>query len=186
MSPFEPVGERARWRVIYDLLREAPTDSVVSYKELGDALGLDPDKQRHSIQMAIRRAAAEHENEDNRAVDVVPNEGYRVVAASEHLTLARRHQKKAGKALARGHSKAVHVDLAGVDPEIRKALEVTAQAFSLQMDFNRRFAVRQSQLEKAVREITDTQVADRKRTDDEVARLRERVELLERDGKDKT
>jgi hypothetical protein len=132
--------------------------------------------------MAMRRAALELEQVDKRAVDVVPNKGYRVVPANVNLQLARRHQKKAGKSLQRGHSKAVNVDLSDVDdPEVRKALVVMGQAFALQMDFNRRFAVRQSQLEKAVNEITGTQAEDRKRSDEEIARLRERIERLEKD-----
>lgn len=182
MNPFQPIGEQARWRIIYDILRDIPVDSVVTYEQLGDALNLDPDKERHAIQMAMRRATSELENENNRTTDSVPNEGYRVVTAGEHLALARRHQKKAGRSLARGHSKAVHVDLSSVeDPEVRRALELTAQAFSLQLDFNRRFAVRQSQLEKAVQEIAETQGANKQRSDEEVARLRERIERLERE-----
>jgi hypothetical protein len=186
VNAFQPIGAQARWRVIYGILCKTPTNGTVTYETLGEALGLDPDGDRHAIQMAMRRAAAEHEAEDKRAVDVVPNEGYRVVPAPEHLDLARRHQKKAGRSLVRGQSKVVNVDLSDIeDPEVRKALELTAQAFSLQLDFNRRFAVRQSQLEKTVHEIAGTQSADRKRTDEEVARLRERVELLEREREEK-
>ena len=179
LNAFKPAGERARWRILYDILRDAETGSVVTYEELGEALGLDPGKDRHMIQMAMRRAAQEHEREDKRAVDVVPNEGYRLVEASVNLRLARGHQKKAGRSLARGQSKAVNVDLTGVDPEVRHALEITAQAFALQMDFNRRFAVRQNRLEKAVAEITEAQSEDRQRSADEVAKLRERIERLE-------
>jgi hypothetical protein len=181
VNPFQPAGERARWRVIYDLLRDAETGSVITYEDIGEALGLEPDKDRHAIQMAMRRAAAEHEREDKRAVDPVPNEGYRIVEAPEHLTLARKHQRRAGRSIARGHSKVVNVDLTGVEPEVRHALEITAQAFALQMDFNRRFAVRQSRLEQAVQEITGTQAEDRKRTDEEVAELRERIARLEQE-----
>lgn len=181
MNAFKPIGEQARWRIVYGLLRKAATGSVVTYEAIGGALALDPDNDRHAIQMAMRRAAREHEVEDRRAVDVVPNEGYRVVEAREHLTLARRHQKKASRSLARGQSKAVHVDLSGVDPDVRHALEVTAQAFALQMDFNRRFAVRQSRLEQAVQEITGVQAEDRQRSEAEVAKLRERIERLERE-----
>jgi hypothetical protein len=182
MSPFEPAGEQARWRIIYEILKTTPVDGLVTYEQLGEALELDPDKDRHAIQMAVRRAAQEYERGDKRALDAVPNEGYRVVKAGEHLDLAKRHGRKAGKSLQRGHSKAVNVDLSEVeDPEVRRALELTAQAFSLQMDFNRRFAVRQEQLEATVREITDTQAADRQRSADEVAKLQERIERLERE-----
>jgi len=181
MSPFDPIGEQARWKTVYELLRDAPVDTIVTYGEMAEALNLDPVKDRHTVQMAMRRAAQELERENKRTVDVVRNEGYRIVEPREHLALARRHQKKAGRSLSRGHSKVINVDLSGVDPEVRHALEITAQAFSLQMDFNRRFAVRQAQLEDAVRDITNTQSADRKRSEEEVAQLRERIERLERE-----
>lgn len=180
MSAFRPQGDQARWRTVYDELRKAATGSVVTYEQLGHALSMDPEEDRHAIQMAVRRAAAEHEREDKRAIDVVPNEGYRIAEAREHLTLARRQQKRAGRSLGRGHSKAVNVDLSGVDPDVRHALEVTATAFAMQMDFNRRFAVRQSRLESAVQEITTAQAGDRQRSAEEIARLRARVERLER------
>jgi len=182
MNAFQPIGEQARWKTVYAILRKAKTNKVVTYDELADALTLNPATDRHAIQMAARRAAHELETEDNRAVDPVPNKGYRIVPAPENLALARRQGKKAGRALARGHSKAIHVDLRGVDPEVRRALELTAQAFSLQMDFNRRFAVKQTQLEQAITEITAAQTADRRRSEDEVAQLRERIERLEHDG----
>lgn len=181
MSPFDPIGDVSRWKLAYEALRPAATNTVVTYDELGEVLGLHPVRDRHAIQMAMRRAGRELEVVDKRAIDAVPNKGYRIVPAPENLDLARRHQKKAGRSLARGHSKAVNVDMSGIeDPEVRKALELTATAFALQMDFNRRFAVRQSQLEKAVHEITEAQSQDRERSAEEVAKLRERVERLER------
>jgi polyhydroxyalkanoate synthesis regulator phasin len=181
VNAFQPKGEQARWRAVYDILCKAETGSVVTYEQLGAMLRLDADEDRHAIQMAVRRAAVEHEQVDKRAIDAVPNVGYRIAEAPEHLGLARRHQRKAGRSLVRGNSKAVNVDLSDVDPEVRHALEVMAQAFALQMDFNRRFAVRQSRLEDAVREITETQSSDRQRTAAEVAQLRARVEKLERE-----
>lgn len=173
MSPFQPAGERARWRIVYDLLVKTETGGTVTYEQLGEALDLDPESDRHLIQMAVRRAAAEHEVLGGRALDVVINKGYRIVHVPEHLMLARRHQRKAGKALARGRSKVDHVDLSGVDAETRQAFEVVAQAFALQADFNRRLDLRQKKLEKQVRAV-------KAETSDEVAELRERLERLER------
>lgn len=184
---FQPVGQQARWLTVYGLLRDAPAGSVVSYDTLGGALGLDPDKDRHAIQMAMRRAAVEHLECDSRAVDVVPNEGYRVVHAPEQLGIAQRHGRKAGRSLARGHSASANVDLSEVtDPEVRKALELTAQAFALQMDFNRKFAVRQSQLERALANATASQQADRDKAATEFSRLQERVEQLEKERREAT
>ena len=178
-APFEPIGKQARWKTVYELLAKASTNDLVTYDELGEALGLDPDGERSLIQQAIHRAAKEHERNDKRAIDAIPGKGYRVVEPTEHLELARRHQKKSGRSLARGASKVINVDLNGLEPEVRAAFDVLGHAFRLQMDFNRRFEVRQSKLEETVRDIQDSQHTDRKRTDEEVAELRERLARLE-------
>ena len=68
---FQPLGEQARWKTVYEILQATPTDVVITYEELGDALTLDAEADRHAIQMAMRRAAAELESEDKRAVDPV-------------------------------------------------------------------------------------------------------------------
>ena len=180
MGAFRPIGLQARWRTIYEMLRGTPTDTVITYDELGEALGLHPDDDRHAIQMAMRRAATELEHEDLRAVDVEANKGYRIVQAPERLGLARKQGKKATRALARGYSKAAHVDLSEVnDPVTRRALELTAQAFAMQMDFNKRFAVRQEQLEKAVQGISEVQAADRRQASAEVTELRAELARLQ-------
>lgn len=178
-APFEPIGKQARWRTVYEIIAAKPMNGMVAYDELGDALGLDPLDERGLIQQAVHRAAREHEKLDKRAIDVIPGKGYRVVEPAEHLDLARRHQRKSSRSLARGHSKAVNVDLNGLEPQVRAALEVVGHAFRLQMDFNRRLDVRQSKLEETVRDIADSQRHDRKRTDEEVAELRERLARLE-------
>jgi hypothetical protein len=179
MSPFTPAGDRARWRTVYDLLVKAETGATVTYEALGEALRLDPVAERHLIQMAIRRAAREHEVLDGRALDAVRNVGYRIVHVPEHLTLAQRHQKKAGRALERGRSKVDHVDLSGVDPDTRRAFEVVAQAFAMQAEFNKRLDIRHKRLERQVQAIKDSAESALQHTSDEVAALRERLERLE-------
>lgn len=178
-APFEPLGDKARWRTVYEILATTPTGDVITYETLGEALGLHPVNERPKIVQAFRRAARQHETEDNRAVEAVPGLGYRPVDPSGSLELARGQQKRAGRSLARGHSKAVHVDLNGVDPQVRAALETIGKAFVLQMDFNRRFEVKQQRLEQTVREIADSQAQERKRTDEELDELRARLARLE-------
>jgi FtsZ-binding cell division protein ZapB len=178
-APFQPLGEQARWKTIYEILKAAPMNGVVTYTQLATALDLDPLKERQAIQQAMQRAAREHEALDKRAIDAVRGEGYRIVEPREHLDLARRHQRKSSRALVRGHSKAVNVNLNGVEPQVRAALETVGRAFALQMDFNHRFDVRQTRLEEVVRAIADSQHDDRKRTTEEVAELRERLARLE-------
>ncbi|MGH3205115.1 MAG: hypothetical protein ACRDP5_24155 [Streptosporangiaceae bacterium] len=175
MTQFQSIGEQARWKTVYAILQGKPTDVVITYDELGEALGLDAEADRHAIQMAMRRAGTELEAEDKRAVDSVPNEGYRIVHDPERLGLARQQGKKATRALVRGYSKAANVDLSEIeDPNVRRGLELTAQAFQVQMEFNKRFAVRHEQLEKELQKVAQAQAAD-------VARLNERIERLERE-----
>lgn len=175
MSPFAPAGNQARWRALYDLLVTASVDSVVTYDQMGEAVNLHPDDDRHAIQMALRRAAQEFEEADKHALVAIPNVGYRVVEAREHLTLAKDQQRRASRALARGHSKVVNVDATGVNPEVRHALMVVAQALSMQMDMSRRLDVRQSNLERVVQVVT----AKQERSDEEVADLKARLARLE-------
>lgn len=178
-QPFEPIGKQARWKTVYDLLKRTPTGTVVTYKQLADELGLDAVRHRDAIRGAVIRAAKEHEEKDKRAIQVVRGEGYRPVDARVNIELARKHQKRAGRSLVRGHSKAVNVDLNGVEPTVRAALETLGHAFVLQMDFNKRFEGKQAKLEETVREIADSQAEDRKRTAEEVAELRARLARLE-------
>lgn len=178
-APFEPIGTQARWKTVYELLRKTPTGTVITYRQLADLLGLDAERHQAAIRGALARAAKEHEVQDKRAIEAVRGEGYRPVDASVNVVLARKHQRRAGRSLARGYSKAVNVDLNGVEPQVRAALETIGHAFVLQMDFNRRFEGKQARLEETVREIADSQAEDRKRTAEEVAELRARLARLE-------
>lgn len=150
MSRFEPVGEEARWRVAYRLLRVAPTGTVVTYELLGEALGLHPFRDRTKIQAAVRRAAEDHLTNERRAIQATADEGYRVVDATGQLALSRAHQKKALREVERSHEVAVNVDLNGVDPAVRARLEAQAETTAAQLEYNRRLEGRLRQLEAAV------------------------------------
>ncbi len=175
MSPFQPAGPTARWRIIYAIIRDKPTGTIVTYEELATALDLHPGDDRHTIQLAMRRAAKESETQDLRAIEPIPNQGYRIAAPAEHLRLAKGQQQRSRRALARGHSKVVHVDLTGMEPEVRKAFDVVAVAFSMQMEMARRLDAKQAHLEAAVRDIQETQ----SRSADEITELKARLERLE-------
>lgn len=178
MNTFHPVGEVARWRVIYDALKPLAVDDVLTYEDASSLLGLDPETDRSTIQAAIRRASRTFEKADKHALVAVPNVGYRVVRADEHVVLARGQQRRASRALERGHSKVVNVDLRGLSPEVRALTEATARAFSMQMDFNRRFDVRQNRLESVISEVS--QRTDR--SEAEIAELKARLARLESDA----
>lgn len=175
MSNFEPVGERARWLEVYDLLVATETNGIVTYEAMATALGLDPNTDRQLLQMTMRRAAKQHEVVDKRAVTAVPNRGYRVVEPAEHLGLARRQQVRSARALKRGHSKAVNVDMSKIEPETRKALDMVASVIAMQMDFNRRAETKLAAHERAIQSLT----AATERTEQEREEFRERLERLE-------
>lgn len=175
MSNFEPAGEKARWKYLYELLRNTNDGGIITYKEMADALGMDPEADRQSIRAAWYRAAKEHEEVDKRAVEVVPNKGYRIVAPKEHLELARKQQKRSGRALVKGQSKVVNVNLSNVDSETRRAFEVVAQMMAQQMDFSRRAEKKLTDHEQ----LLGTLVEAKERTDAERDEIRERLERLE-------
>jgi chromosome segregation ATPase len=175
VSPFEPAGDRARWRILYELFVARTVGDILTYETMAQALDLHPADDRHTIQVAMRRASRELEEENKHATEAVKNVGYRIVEPEEHLNLARRQQNKSSKALVRGNSKVVNVDLSDVDPEIRKAFQVMASAFAMQMEFNRRTDVRQKKLEESLDSIKQQS----NRTDEELNELRARLERLE-------
>jgi hypothetical protein len=175
VKPFEPVGQEARWRTIYALLKANGVGDTLTYERMGEALDLDPERDRQTIRTALYRAAREYEHVDKHALEAIPNVGYRIVEAIEHLTLAQRQQRRAGRALQRGHSVAVNVDFNGMDPSVRKGFEVVGQAFALQMDFNRRFDVRQKRLESVVHHTGERT----ERNEAEIVELKERLARLE-------
>jgi hypothetical protein len=172
---FEPAGERARWLVVYDLLAATETNGVVTYEAMAEALGLNPTADRTTLQNVMRRAAKEHETVDKRAVTAVPNVGYRVVEPQEHLGLARRQQTRSTRALKRGHSKAVNVDMSRIEPETRKALDMVASVIAMQMDFNRRAERKLTQHDQAIRSLTEAT----ERTEKERQEILDRLNRLE-------
>lgn len=177
MEYFKPAGEKARWKYLYELLLKIDDNGILTYQEMADALGLDVDADLQVIRVALYRAAKEYEEVNKRALEVVPNKGYRVVAPKEHLDLARRQHSRSSRALARGQSKVVNVDMAGMDPQTRHAFEVVAQGFAQQMDFNRRFENRLSRQEQLTAELVQQTAS---RTDAERDEIKERLARLER------
>jgi hypothetical protein len=175
MSPFTPQGDQARWRYIYDLLVKAKTGEIVTYEAMGDALSLDPDADRHKIQMAMRRAAREHLKIDLRSVEPVANAGYRVTETERKLELARKHQAKAVRSVRRGRAHVDYADLASVDEATRNLFEAMAWKFAQQDEVIHRLDVRQKRHERQLQATVSAQ----EETAQQLADLRERLARLE-------
>lgn len=177
--PFTPLAGRSRWEILYGVLVKHGVGDLIPYEELGGALDLDAVKDRHTIQLAMRRAGREYLRRDERALIAVPNEGYRVVRADEQVGLAQGRQRRARVQLARGQDLATYVDTSELSPEQRRVFEVMAVAFGMQMEVMRRLDVRQRRLEEALATMAARVETTEERTDDQVRDLRERLERLE-------
>lgn len=150
---FKPLGDRARWRVLLDLLRDTKTGEVLTYRAAYAALGLpdaDTTANRRVVQVAMRDAMDHLLKEDSRAVEAVRNEGYRVVEPSRQVDLARNHQDRARREVEAGRAHVTHIDLNGLSPEGRALAETMHRAFSAQADMMRRLDVRQQNLAAVV------------------------------------
>lgn len=107
--PFKPKGEIAQWRIIYRLLQEAEVGATITYQTVAEALDLDPETDRHRLQAAARKAATKLLEVDTRAVEVIPDIGYRTVLAARQIPLAGQQVERAGRAMDRGNALATHV-----------------------------------------------------------------------------
>jgi len=175
--PFTPIAGKARWKIVYDMVKGLDIGDQISYRQLGRAMNLTREEDRVTVQGAVRQALPHLEVDEKKTLVNVPNVGYRVAEPAEHVVLARKHQGRALRQLTRGHSRAVNVDLSEVDSNTRRALEMIAQGFALQMDFNRRFDVRQRNMERALSTVAKNQ----DRTAEEIEALKERLHRLEND-----
>lgn len=130
MSPFAPKGEIAQWRIIYRLFQQAATDQTLTYEQLGDALELDPADDRHRIQAAARKAAKQFLDVNDRAVEVVPNVGYKVVPAVRQIPMAGQQVDRAGRALDRGRALTTHVRMEELTEQERQIVNTMALGFA--------------------------------------------------------
>jgi hypothetical protein len=159
-EPFNPIGEKARWKLIFVLLQAVATNAILTYDEMTRVL--DKGVTRDKIQNAARRAGQELLLTESRAIEAV---------------LARGHQRKSSRALGRSADLVTHVDLNKVeDPEVRKALVAAAHVIEAQRQFNKNMDIRQRNLEQLVADHQE----ETGRTAEEVAKLRERLSALER------
>lgn len=179
MSPFQPEGEKARWKYIYDLLSVIPEEQVATYEELAEEIGIeksDPNL-RVKVQMAVRRATTELERNNHRTVESVRGQGYRVVKPEGHMDLAKLHHKKAGRSLVRGQAKVASVDLNRIeDPEVRKGFETMALAFGQQIEFNKRMEKKSKKQDWAIEQLRSETEHVKLTTETDIEELRLRQE----------
>lgn len=184
-EPFEPKGLEARWRTLYRLLQDVEVGGVLTYAAMAEALDLDVAADRHTMQLAMRRASKELETVDKHATEAVPNVGYRVVLPPEHLGLAKLHQRKMGRSLDRSRSKVTNVDYNEIDDMTRTTFELVGRALGMQQEMLRRLNIGQHNLEKAVTAVKVQQETDMEKVNKRLEWLEEQQAKREGSGPEK-
>lgn len=171
---FQPIGDRARWRVCYDALAGNEPGTIITYAQLSAVL--DAGISRERIQGAVRRAAKDLLVAEHKALDPVPNVGYRIVHAEEHMDLAKRDQRRSRRALVKGHTTLDHTDLNQIeDPVVRRTFQAATAALAQTITMVRWMDLRHSKLAERVQEFAERS----DRTESEVEELRRRLAKLE-------
>lgn len=177
--PFEPVGDVARWRLVFDLLvatlAESGVDFVVTYKDMAEALDLDPDVDRRTIQGVMPRAAKEFLEVHKHAMKAVPNQGYRIVKPAEHLGLAQERSSRATRHMVKADSVVTNVDFNGMESEVRRSFEVIGRVVRFQMGMMRQLDIRQRDVDERLAAVQ----ANVQRTERDVQTHSERLAWLE-------
>lgn len=165
------------WRVIYDLLRAAEPGRIIHWEILGEALGKDATdlSQRSTVNQAVRRAVKELEEVDQRTARNVRGYGYKVISNGERLELAQKHQKRAVREVGLARRQVTNVDLAAMDPNTRKAFEMTALALGHQAQVMERLSIDQKNLETVMENVR----AEQRQHAEDMGNLHNRLAALE-------
>jgi hypothetical protein len=114
---FSPRGDKPEWRLVYEeLLANADYGHVVTYSELADVLNRDV-KDRQRLRAPIARARRELGNLRSMWLVAVPNVGYRVIQANEHVSVADDHKHRGQRQFTRMLDVSRATNLSRLTPE---------------------------------------------------------------------
>lgn len=119
MTPFQPKGAVAEWRLLYDEVAKLRPDEVFTIEQAEEALGRPLGQNRSPVY----RATLELERNHRRTLATVRGVGYRVALPSEHLGLGLAHSDRARTAMKRGVERAEAADRKGLTPSQARRLE---------------------------------------------------------------
>jgi hypothetical protein len=128
--PFEPKGEVAQWRVLYRVFQSTDVGETITYQQLGEVLDVDPRTERHRIQAAARKAGQQLLRKDDRAVEVVPDEGYRVVPAGRQIAMAGGQIERATHSLDKGKDLTTHIRMDELSTQEQQIVQTMAVGFA--------------------------------------------------------
>lgn len=181
-DPFEPRGERAEWRIVYDRLKTLAIDQVISYETLSELLGRPFRDDRAPLYRAMR----ELETQDKRTLENVRCRGYRVVHPTEHEKLATAHVRKSHRQLTKAKGRVDSADRTGLDQETRRRLDAKSVNLGAVHQMVLRLNRKVSEHDEELAKIRSRVKTDRRENQEDLAALSERVDavaaLLERHG----
>lgn len=128
--PFQPAdGETPRWRKLYDLVISKQLNEEITYREAVDLLDCD----LRAAQVAMRETTKRLEQDGQQSIRTVPNFGWVVMRAAEHLNESERHLRKTRNSARRAHRKITAIDgrrseLSQFERERADRLKLTANA----------------------------------------------------------
>ena len=141
--------------VVLDLVKGKSPGTVFSYQEIGDALSAGTNRvyNRGAIQAAVLGAHQRMLKEQARALHCVPNVGYRLAPAAQHLMLANNRKTRADKQLRLGVMTLQNVRWDELDDNQRKAHEGQLLVSSALLAQIQALDRRQSAVEDAIRRV---------------------------------
>jgi len=165
--------QKKMWELVYELFAEAEPGMLLHWEILGEAVGKDATlpSERNLVNVAVRRAIKELEKRDRRTARNVRGYGFKVVSNEERLEIARTHQDKAVKEVALARRQVTNVDLAAMDPNTRRAFELTAMALGRQAQVMDQVNIRQERLETVMDDVLAEQRVNARQREDIQSRL---------------
>lgn len=174
---------RAYWRVAFEyIVAEAEAGrlhigDMISHEQLTTVMEMETGPAYYQ---AVRKAVVRLQRDHGRSLRAVPRAGYQFVAGAGQVEVARNHQGKGQRALARAVETAVTVDeqmlggVAEVDLHRRVVVGLRAMAQVAEMH-----AERLADHEAEIERLKVARIDDRARVEDEIRALAERVEAVE-------
>lgn len=153
--PFPPKGEVAQWRIIYRLLKGVTVGETLTYQTLAEAIDVNEATDRHRVQDAARKAGRQLLKVDDRAIEVVPEVGYRVVEAPRQIAMAGKQMERAGHSLDRGHELTTHIRMDELSPHERQVVQAMALGFAQVAEWARQIGRRVEDHEGRLSDIED-------------------------------
>jgi hypothetical protein len=130
LMPFAPKGEVAQWRIIYRLFQDTPVGETITYQTLAAAIDVDATEDRHRVQAAARKAGRHLLEVDDRAIEVVPDVGYRAVGAQRQIGMAGNQVERATNSLDRGKELTTHIRMDELSETERQVVQAMALGFA--------------------------------------------------------